>query len=145
MNKYKLIIADYGETMVNTGEEIRIENVKAIKKYQEAGGYFSIATGREWSSIRRKIASSKLMQLDEMMIICCYGSLIISSKTNKIIYEVPLSENLVIDSINYLSVSENNIPFSLVSKDNTLIKHNVDVSSYRWKQYNNKILFDNCE
>lgn len=89
--KYKLIISDYGETIVHSGDKIGIENVEAIRKYQQCGGVFSLATGREWQSIKRKILKSKLISIKEILISCCYGSIILTSVSEQIIFEAAIN------------------------------------------------------
>jgi|SRR5690554_3492251 len=140
MMRYKLIIADYGETLVHTGEKISVKNIEAIKKFQKFGGLFSIATGREWPSIRRKIQTSDLNFLDEMLISSCYGAIILSSTTEEIIFDAPLKIDIIKDLIYFFTNS--NIKYSLVSKDKTFIFSGFDVLSYKWKKNEDLLLFN---
>ena len=141
--KYKLIISDYGETLVHSGDKVNIQNVEAIRNFQQHGGLFSIATGREWQSIRRKIQKSELNSLKEMLITCCYGSLIISSTSEQVIFDTPLKIEDVKDMINFFS--NNQISFSIVTKDKTLIESSVDISEYKWKKSNDLVWFDDAK
>lgn len=128
MMKYKLVISDYGETLVHTNEDINPINIDAIKEYQIKGGIFSIATGREWPSIRRKLNKRDLVNLDDMIITCYYGALIISSKNEKVLCDFPLDLKLTIELINFMS--EKNISYSIVIKDKTLVKKEVNLKNY---------------
>lgn len=141
MMKYKLIISDYGETIVKTGNNVDPKNIDAINNYQKLGGIFSIATGREWPSINNKLNKEGVAHLDNMPIICCYGAIVIESKTKKIISDIRIREGIVVKAIEFLS--EMQIPYGVVTRDKTLIKSDIDVSSYRWKQYGNLQLFNN--
>lgn len=141
--KYKLIISDYGETLVHSGDKVSTQNVEAIRMFQQHGGLFSIATGREWQSIKRKIQKSDLSSLQEILITCCYGSMIISSISEKVIFDAPLNLDLVKDLENFLL--KNKIEYSLVTKDKTLIEKSIDISEYKWKKPKDILLFDNLE
>ena len=141
--KYKLIISDYGETLVHSGEKVSTQNVEAIRKFQQHGGLFSIATGREWQSIKRKIQKSELNSLQEMLITCCYGSMIISSISEKVIFDAPLYLDLVKNLTNFFS--KNNIEYSLMTKDKTLIEKSIDITEYKWKKTKDILLFNDSE
>ena len=41
-----LLISDIDGTLVNTNKEVPQRNIDAIRRYQELGGRFTIATGR---------------------------------------------------------------------------------------------------
>lgn len=49
--KYKLIISDFDDTILNSSMEYSDELVKAIREYEAAGGRFHIATGRMTDAI----------------------------------------------------------------------------------------------
>jgi len=138
--KYKLIISDYGETLVNTGEDAKQANLDAIRTFQNQGGIFSIATGREWPSIKRKINKWNLKEFQSIPIICCYGSLIILSDSNQIICDNPIELSFVKELVGMLST--NDIPHALVTRNETLVKLHTDISKYSWKQYGNQKKFN---
>ena len=140
MMRYKLVISDYGETLVHTGEDINQINIDAIKEYQLNGGVFSIATGREWPSIRRKLNKRDLINLNEMIITCCYGALIISSKKEEVLFDFSLDSRFIIRLISFMS--ENDVKYSIVTKDKTLVKKEIDLNNYVWKQYDNQMVFN---
>ena len=141
--RYKLIISDYGETIVHTGEDIHNENIKAIKDYQNKCGLFSIATGREWPSIKRKLNKNVIITLASMPIICCYGSLIVISKEERVIFDKSINLDIIIDLVHFFST--NNIPYSLVTMHKTLLRIIFDVSLYVWKKFYNQVKFNSYE
>lgn len=136
--KYKLILSDYGETLVHTGEDIHFKNKEAIHKYTSDGGTFVIATGREWPSIKRKMIKEDLMD-SNILIVCMYGALIISSKSEIILSKHIINNEVVIKIIKFLN---GNYHYSIVTKDQTLILSGTDVSRLVWKQYNNQMRFN---
>ena len=78
-----------------------------------------------------------------MLITCCYGSLIISSTSEQVIFDTPLKIEDVKYMINFFS--NNQISFSIVTKDKTLIESSVDISEYKWKKPKDILLLDNLE
>lgn len=54
MNKYKLVVSDYDDTLLRNDMTVSDATKSAINKLTEAGGYFAICTGRMFQSIRRE-------------------------------------------------------------------------------------------
>ncbi len=78
-----------------------------------------------------------------MLITCCYGSIIISSIIEKVIFDFPLNFDLVKDLVNFFS--KNKIEYSLVTKDKTIMEKSIDISEYKWKKAKDLLLFDDAK
>ena len=50
--KYKLIISDFDGTLYGKNKQVNPENIKAIKRFIDAGGKFTVSTGRMNYSLR---------------------------------------------------------------------------------------------
>ena len=141
--KYKMLVADFGETLVHTNSDVEPQNIDAICTYQNAGGIFALTTGREWPSIKRKIFSQSFQNIQDLPVICCYGSIIAYCKTSRVLFSQPINRKLVIDIINVLE--NNQMIYAVVSMDFTITKLTTDLSTLIWKQYGNQIKVQSLE
>lgn len=139
--KYKMIVSDYGETLVHTGESIEIQNVEAICKYQKSGGIFCIATGREWSSIARKIDKYDLCRLEEIPVICCYGATIVLSKSEKVLFEETIDVKLLRQIVRYMDTT--GISYSVSSLNKTFSVSCFSDTVLSWKKHSEQFVFEN--
>ncbi len=83
MLAYKLLISDVDGTLVDGKQKIPLVNKEAIKRLKEKGFYFSLATGRMFSSAHSFI---KELEID-FPVILYNGAQIVESRTGKVIYE----------------------------------------------------------
>ena len=67
-----LLVTDMDGTMLTTDKRISEENIEAIRAFQEAGGRFSIATGRSIPSLEHYI---HLLQIDTPVILYNGGAI----------------------------------------------------------------------
>ncbi len=87
MINYKLIVSDYDGTLADKDCMVPDENLKAIKKYTDAGGIFAISTGRLPSAI---INQARNMGLKGLM--CCgQGTVCMDIESGEILFEERLS------------------------------------------------------
>ncbi len=93
--KYKLFAIDLDGTLLSKNKKIKIENLVALKKYQDLGGEPVIITGKEVSSAKY------------------YINIINEYTGHKIKYLAALNGNIIIDLINdkviYLQTLDNDI------------------------------------
>lgn len=80
--KYKLIIADFDGTLAGRDGIISPKVESAIKKWRQAGGDFSIATGRQYAMIKDEVKKLGLLSPQ----ITRGGAEIVDPKTGKVIY-----------------------------------------------------------
>ena len=99
--KYKLIISDVDGTLLDSNHQISDENKKAVLKYMEEGGLFSLATGRiEKSAVKIQRELSITLPL-----ILYNGAKIIDIEKNNIIFEKHLTWEQVIAAVKALKIS----------------------------------------
>lgn len=138
-----MIVSDYGETIVHTNSEINPLNIDAIREYQKKGGVFALATGREWPSIKQKISRPSFDAVEDFPIICCYGAIVITSRTEKVLFSQPLDNDLVVKILSILDRYQ--YSYSVVTCDNTYVKSSIDLSNYPWKKYGNQIVVNDLD
>ncbi len=80
--KYKLIAADMDGTLLNDDLRVSERTLEAIRRYREAGGIFTISTGRAPGALSSYI---HVLGLDEKpeKVICNLGCMIVDSATLK--------------------------------------------------------------
>lgn len=54
MNRYKLVVSDFDDTLLRNDMTVSEATKEAIDNLKKAGGYFAICTGRMFQSIRRE-------------------------------------------------------------------------------------------
>ncbi len=81
--KYKLIASDLDGTLLNDELTISERNIAAIKAYCEAGGIFTISTGRSPEATKRY---AQVIGLDKSGVdmVCNIGSMIVNAKTMEV-------------------------------------------------------------
>lgn len=92
--KYKLIVSDFDGTLTNRDGTVPKENIDAIRAYTEAGGLFTVSTGRMHSSILKQL--SKLGLADKSIPLVSYqGALITDSGTGTVLHSVAMNRGTV--------------------------------------------------
>ena len=98
---YKMIISDVDGTLLDLNHQIPDENRKAVKKYMESGGLFSLATGR--------IEKSALIIQKELSIkiplILYNGARIVDMVNKSVIYEKHLTAEQAEAAVKALKLS----------------------------------------
>lgn len=77
-----IFISDFDGTLLTSDKNISSGNITAIKRYQQLGGKFTVATGRPIQTVESYIP---LIDYDLPMIIC-NGAMIYDSKLRKIVW-----------------------------------------------------------
>lgn len=78
--KYRLIASDLDGTLLNDELEISQTNIAAIKKFQAAGGIFTLSTGRAPSGTKGALAATGLDK-ESVKMVCTLGGVIADSVT----------------------------------------------------------------
>ena len=86
MDKYKLVVSDFDDTLLRNDLTVSAATVTAIKKLENSGGYFAICTGRMFQSIRREALKLGL----KGYIMSYQGALISDIETGKTILDTPM-------------------------------------------------------
>lgn len=83
-----LLISDMDDTLLNKDKRISKQNIEAIRRFQEYGGKFSIATGR---SISGYIQYKDIIQAD-VPVILYNGAVLYDDKKEKVIWKSSFPE-----------------------------------------------------
>jgi Cof subfamily protein (haloacid dehalogenase superfamily) len=94
--KYKMIVSDFDGTLLDSGQNISQRSRRAIKAYTDAGGVFTVSTGRMYSSIIQRVPDLGLDGLS-IPVMSFQGALVTDSATKEHIYKVPMDRSLVIE------------------------------------------------
>ncbi len=99
----KFLVSDYDGTYKEDikGKNI-ISNNKAIKNFLDKGNKFVIATGRSYTSIKKEINK---YNIPYNYLICNNGSVIFNDQ-DELIYKYPIPEEILIEALDMLSMSE---------------------------------------
>ena len=87
--KGKLLVSDIDGTLVTPGMTLPRENILAIKRFIDAGGLFTLATGRAHDSVRQFIKPA----LVNAPAIVSNGAVIYDYSTDEFLYSSVLSSN----------------------------------------------------
>lgn|GEM_PF-6845537 len=101
--KYKLIVSDFDDTLLNSGYTVSAENIKAIKDYQNAGGVFTIATGRSFISMINCLEGLGL-NFENVPIVTYQGGKI-GYIDGRVITDIRMEHNYAVDVLEYLESS----------------------------------------
>ncbi len=92
MTDIKLVACDMDGTLLNDDKEISKENIKAVKRLQDAGIYFVIATGRHDSMIKAYLDILGI----EMPVISCNGAMVREPFHDKIFSSTPVEKEKIL-------------------------------------------------
>ncbi|RBN51964.1 Cof-type HAD-IIB family hydrolase [Flavobacterium psychrolimnae] len=137
--KYKMLVLDMDDTLLNDDHTISDENKLMLAKAQELGVYVILASGRPTPAM---IAYAKELQLDNSYMISYNGAVITDLKEDKIIFEQTLtqgqihelydyslkSKTHIITYVNGKIVSETDSEYIEIEKNITGLTHNKVVS-----------------
>lgn len=84
--KYKLIVSDFDDTILNSNMEYSEELLAAVRDYEAAGGHFHIATGRMTDAI---LPYARAMGLKGDLL-SFQGSVVSDVESGKIVEEFPI-------------------------------------------------------
>ena len=91
MQTYKLIVSDFDRTLADQDLNVSDTNKQAIKRWQDAGNLFSIASGRSYLMIKDRCQGIDL----KTPIIGRGGAEIVDPKTEETLFEESMSEERV--------------------------------------------------
>lgn len=114
--KYKAMISDFDDTLLRSDFTISQASVEAIKVYREAGGFFTISTGRMWASIKKQLVHCGLDKFD-LPIMNCQGSSAIMSLNGKVLFEEKIDS---ITAVQFLEYTQQNDLYAQVYVDDVL-------------------------
>jgi Cof subfamily protein (haloacid dehalogenase superfamily) len=101
--KYKMLVLDMDDTLLNDDHTVSEENATMLLKAQELGIYVVLASGRPTPAMT---AYAKELQLDNSFMISYNGAVITDLKEDKIIFEQTLSQQQIHELYDY-SVKSN--------------------------------------
>jgi Cof subfamily protein (haloacid dehalogenase superfamily) len=137
--KYKMLVLDMDDTLLNDDHTISNENKVMLAKAKELGVHIVLASGRPTPAM---IAYAKELQLDNSYMISYNGAVITDLKEDKIIFEQTLSQEQIhelydyslkskthiITYVNGKIVSETDSEYIEIEKNITGLTHNKVVS-----------------
>lgn len=126
--KYKLIIADFDDTVVDDKLLLSKRLKNAIDLYRSRGGIFTFATGRVTSSI---LPYAKELALDGYLI-SFQGSVVSNINEENIYYKKPIQSSVAYKITKYLE--DNSLYFHTYVDDHYLIDKATDYS-YKYNQF----------
>ncbi len=137
--KYKMLVLDMDDTLLNDDHTISNENKVMLSKARELGVHIVLASGRPTPAM---IAYAKELQLDNSYMISYNGAVITDLKEDKVIFEQTLtqgqihelydyslkSKTHIITYVNGKIVSETDSEYIEIEKNITGLEHNKVVS-----------------
>ncbi len=84
--KYKMIVSDLDETLLNSDRKVAARNVEAIKRARELGVKFVPATGRGYISIRGTLEEIGLRDMENEYVISFNGGAITENMGERLLY-----------------------------------------------------------
>ena len=137
--KYKMLVLDMDDTLLNDDHTISNENREMLSKARELGVHIVLASGRPTPAM---IAYAKELQLDNSYMISYNGAVITDLKEDKVIFEQTLtqgqihelydyslkSKTHIITYVNGKIVSETDSEYIEIEKNITGLEHNKVVS-----------------
>lgn len=137
--KYKMLVLDMDDTLLNDNHEVSAENAAMLAKAQELGVYVILASGRPTPAMT---TYAKELNLHNSYMISYNGAVISDLKEDKIIFEQTLtqeqihelyeysvkSKTHIITYVNGKIVSETDSEYIDIEKNITGLEHNKVVS-----------------
>jgi len=118
MGKYDgyLICTDFDGTFALPGALLSAENLAAVKRFQEGGGLFTIASGRRPQFIRRLIGPFNV----NAPVIAMNGTMVCDERSFEVIRDYPMGEEVlpVLDELAGLGLCESMILWNAGSEQN---------------------------
>ena len=122
--KYKLLVADFDGTLLNSKHQVTHETINAVNEYMSKGGIFTIATGRRYSSVKLSMGELKV----NAPIICFQGAQIVDNITEKILSSIELSNEVATKCAAWLE--DRKIYFQLFIDDKMYVRSSCETT--RW-------------
>ena len=122
--KYKLLVADFDGTLLNSKHQVTNETIKAVNEFMSEGGFFTIATGRRYSSVKLSMGELKV----NAPIICFQGAQIVDNATEEVVSNIELSNEAATKCAIWLE--ERGVYFQLFIGDKMYVQRSCDIT--RW-------------
>jgi HAD superfamily hydrolase (TIGR01484 family) len=97
--KYKMLVLDMDDTLLNDDHEVSIENKEMLAKALELGVHVVLASGRPTPAM---LAYAKELNLHNSYMISYNGAVISDLKEDKIIFEQTLTQEQIHELYDYL-------------------------------------------
>jgi len=102
--KYKMLVSDFDGTLTDSSGKIPPENIQAIRAFMDAGGFFTVSTGRMLQSIIKKLDELGLGGAN-VPLISYQGALITDIGTGERLHSVPMERETVRKILRYCAVN----------------------------------------
>jgi len=136
--KFKMIVSDVDGTLFKSGNEIEEQTARLIEQYQQAGGIFTLATGRMKKAIEPFIEKLKI----QVPVIVYNGAQVIDPLNNQVILScqlAPVFAAKALEIVNEFPVS----PIVHVQQQPYVKEHNQDILAHMNKDGIECMITDN--
>jgi Cof subfamily protein (haloacid dehalogenase superfamily) len=115
-------VCDFDDTLAHTDHTVSKRAVEAINAYIEAGGVFTIATGRMFASVRQEVKNYKI-NLDAVPIISYQGAMI-AMPDGRVLRHIKIEKNLSLELLKELE--DNGLYCQIFSEDKLYCRKKID-------------------
>lgn len=129
----KSVALDLDGTLLNSKKEVSKENISILRELYKKGIEVFIVTGRSYSATEGVIKKLEL----PITAICYNGAKVVDSKNNEVIYEQPLSKDIV--SILIEISRRNKVHLNLYQNEEWIVE---DKNNWQTKYYRDNIDLD---
>jgi MoxR-like ATPase len=98
---YRLIASDLDETLIKADRTVCDENIEAIKKFMEMGGYFVCATGRPFFTAFGTLKELGQYEKEGQYVISFNGGAINENKGNRLLHYEGITFEQIVGEWNY--------------------------------------------
>lgn len=131
-----LLISDMDGTLIGNDRKISENNVNAIKKFQEQGGKFGVATGRTIESAKRYIDNLPV----DIPVILYNGAKIYDFERQAVLFEILLEEKIK-GIVKRIKEYDSTLGLEIYSNENTYIYNSCRFTK-RFKERNYEVYFE---
>lgn len=127
--KYELIVSDFDGTLAGYDRIVSKENAAAIAEFIDAGGIFTIGSGRSYSSLCKLLVGMGLAD-KKLELICLNGSVIKSYPDGKLLKNYPIDKKDLIETA--LECERRGLYYHLYDSEGLYVADDSEISeSYR--------------
>lgn len=94
--KYSILVSDFDDTLLRDDRTISKRNIDAIKRYRDAGGMFTICSGRTYESICIQMEKLGLVE-EDIPILALQGAIIKTSVSKKVLLQEDIDNVLALE------------------------------------------------
>ena len=130
MEKYKMIALDMDGTLLNSNKEITPKTLSAVEKAFDAGKEVVLSTGRCIAELKQYIDQMPGLRY----IVGVSGSLVYDLKEDRIIYDNPISDDIVLKVLEIADKTD--VMVHLLTKDSIVQKsHMMNMEHFNMEVY----------